>query len=90
MIERTCKNRKCCAKFMARTADVARGWGLFCSKSCKANSPKVGQGQRDYSRLAVARPAPAKRQARAQQECMYELGSISAPAWDDSAWQANG
>lgn len=26
-----CKNR-----FMARAADRARGWGKFCSKSCKA------------------------------------------------------
>lgn len=32
-------NRHCegCGKpFQARTADVARGWGRFCSKTCKA------------------------------------------------------
>lgn len=28
---------KCCGDpFMARPADVKRGWALFCSKSCKA------------------------------------------------------
>jgi len=32
-IERTCR---CGEKFMARAADVKRGWGKFCSKSCKA------------------------------------------------------
>ena len=29
-----CANCKC--EFQARTADVKRGWGKFCSKSCKA------------------------------------------------------
>lgn len=30
-------NCKCCNKqFVTRAADIARGWGLFCSKSCKA------------------------------------------------------
>ncbi len=33
MIERTCR---CGKKFTARSADVKRGWGKFCSKRCKA------------------------------------------------------
>lgn len=33
-IERTCP--VCKTAFTARTADVKRGWGRFCSKSCKA------------------------------------------------------
>jgi hypothetical protein len=33
-VERTCRNCRC--KFMARSADVKRGWAKFCSKSCKA------------------------------------------------------
>lgn len=90
MIERTCRNKKCCAKFMARTADVKRGWGMFCSKSCKANSPKVSAGQRDYSRVAASKPAPARRTPRINQESMYELGTFDVPAWDDRAWQAAG
>ena len=32
-----------------RTADVARGWGKFCSKSCKAKRQEKLTGQnRDY------------------------------------------
>ena len=33
----TVKCKKCKNEFEARTADVKRGWGKFCSKSCKAN-----------------------------------------------------
>ena len=35
MIEVNCK--WCKSPFKARTADVKRGWGKFCSKSCKAS-----------------------------------------------------
>ena len=30
---------------MARTADVKRGWGRFCSKSCKASVQESCTGQ---------------------------------------------
>lgn len=41
--ERICK---CCgAKFMARVADVKRGWAKFCSKSCKATKQEQRTGQ---------------------------------------------
>lgn len=43
MTERTCK--WCNGKFMARTADVNRGWALFCSKSCKASKQEKRTGQ---------------------------------------------
>lgn len=33
MVQRKCR---CGDNFMARKADVKRGWGKFCSKSCKA------------------------------------------------------
>lgn len=33
-VARTCKT--CKSTFMAREADVKRGWAKFCSKSCKA------------------------------------------------------
>lgn len=39
----------CCAwckkKFMARVADRKRGWGRFCSKSCKAKEQEKRTGQ---------------------------------------------
>jgi hypothetical protein len=41
-------DRKCawCRKpFQAREADVKRGWGLYCSKSCKAKKQEKRTGQ---------------------------------------------
>jgi len=31
-----CENLDCRKQFKARLADIARGWGRFCCKSCKA------------------------------------------------------
>ncbi|BDR25639.1 hypothetical protein RVBP17_3160 [Pseudomonas phage sp. 30-3] len=31
----TCNNIECNNVFEVRIADVKRGWGLYCSKSCK-------------------------------------------------------
>lgn len=43
MVERKCQ---CCkTPFMARAADVKRGWGKFCSKSCKAVKQEARTGQ---------------------------------------------
>lgn len=42
MVERTCV---CGNKFTARVADVKRGWGKFCSKSCKAIKQERKTGQ---------------------------------------------
>lgn len=37
---------KCCHRpFMARVADLNRGWGKFCSKSCKAKKQESQTGQ---------------------------------------------
>lgn len=43
---------KCCGKpFEARTADRARGWAKFCSKSCKAMKQTAsGGGNSRYPR----------------------------------------
>lgn len=43
MIERKCK--WCGDDFLARKADVKRGWGVFCSKSCKAKHQEKRTGQ---------------------------------------------
>ncbi|MCA8120469.1 hypothetical protein LGN07_17240 [Burkholderia cepacia] len=43
MVERKCK--RCKTPFLARAADVKRGWGLFCSKSCKAIKQEQRTGQ---------------------------------------------
>jgi hypothetical protein len=37
---------KCCkSKFEARVADIKRGWGKYCSKSCKAKKQESNTGQ---------------------------------------------
>lgn len=37
---------ECCGKSMqVRSADVARGWGRFCSKACKATEQERRTGQ---------------------------------------------
>lgn len=35
-IRKTCGNPVCSKMFEPRVADVKRGWGIYCSKSCKA------------------------------------------------------
>lgn len=50
MVDRICK---CCRQpFHARAADVKRGWGKYCSKSCKAikQEQRTGQYDRHLSR----------------------------------------
>lgn len=42
-VERVCKN--CGTSFLARKADVDRGWAIFCSKSCKAKEQEKRTGQ---------------------------------------------
>lgn len=42
-VERKCKG--CGRSFLARVADVKRGWGRFCSKSCKAKVQEANTGQ---------------------------------------------
>lgn len=40
------KNCECCGKAMkVRAADIKRGWGRFCSKSCKASAQERRTGQ---------------------------------------------
>lgn len=40
------KHCECCGKSMqVRSADVARGWGRFCSKTCKASAQERRTGQ---------------------------------------------
>lgn len=43
MTQRTCKT--CKRPFQARTADVRRGWGRYCSKTCKAVEQEQRTGQ---------------------------------------------
>ena len=44
MVEVKCKG--CKEPFMARVADRKRGWGEFCSKSCKATKQNTNKRKR--------------------------------------------
>lgn len=57
------KCERCKTSFMARVADRKRGWGKFCSKSCKAIKQERRTGQfRDYlhQRTVAAQHAEAE------------------------------
>lgn len=41
----TVKCKRCKTEFEARVADRNRGWGKFCSKSCKATTQEKRTGQ---------------------------------------------
>ncbi|QDH45717.1 hypothetical protein AAM37_gp46 [Pantoea phage vB_PagM_AAM37] len=45
MVKVKCANKSCGSEFMARLADRKRGWGRFCSKSCKAVKQERRTGQ---------------------------------------------
>ncbi len=43
-VEVKCANKSCGCMFTARVADRNRGWGKFCSKSCKAIRQEQSSG----------------------------------------------
>jgi hypothetical protein len=46
----------CGNTFEAKTADIRRGWGKFCSKSCKAKEQEQRTGQHLTMRVNKVRP----------------------------------
>lgn len=52
------KCKRCGDPFMARVADRNRGWGKFCSKSCKAVAQEQRTGQ--YRRFLELRDMAAQ------------------------------
>ena len=50
----TVKCKRCKVEFEARVADIKRGWGKFCSKSCKAvrQEQRTGQMSNYLSKVA--------------------------------------
>lgn len=78
MINRICV--ACGGKFKARSADVKRGWGKCCSKSCAAtlNNKKTG----NYSRYLNG---PSKKSSDGG--CGYSDDESDAGQWED--WSDN-
>lgn len=72
MIERVCA---CCSKrFMARVADVSRGWARFCSKSCKAKKQEARTGQ-------YAQHMAGSQLSREEREHAEDMAGVEA-GWD--------
>ena len=85
MTEVKCANRECGAMFLARTADVKRGWGKFCSKSCKAKK----QGRLLASKETQKMWREDRRnqfwdQMRENEKIMDDLGETADDKWGDS------
>lgn len=55
MVEIECHNKTCRRKKMVRRADIARGWGKFCSKRCKAveQTRRTGRGKPNHCMCEV-------------------------------------
>lgn len=51
-----CKCKCCKQPFEARTADRARGWAKFCSKSCKAKKQENNMFGKSKGRRSLPRP----------------------------------
>ncbi len=65
MVTVCCGNKKCGKEFEARAADVARGWGKFCSKSCKAVVQEKRTGQyTDLLQGGSGKPKGGKKKKR--------------------------
>ena len=69
-VEVTCERASCGKHFSVRTADRKRGWGRFCSKSCKAAQ---------QSKIAIRgnQTSPTRyTQERYRKECENNLASL--------------
>jgi hypothetical protein len=91
MVDRICKNPHCKASFQARSADVKRGWGKFCSKSCKAVKQESGTGQmKHYLRTGspLTRKPLSDDMLRQKNEIeMHEEAMMDCTSgWDEGGW----
>lgn len=70
-VEVKCVNKACGKMFTARVADRKRGWGKFCSKSCKAIKQEQRTGQ--YQ---------AYKQRQSEDNCDDQVLSDLEAGWD--------
>lgn len=85
MIERKCA--RCKAPMTVRKADVARGWGRFCSKSCKAikQEQRTGQFSEYKSRQERSEYGPATRRDGDGSFVMSQA-DLAAGGYGDADW----
>lgn len=93
-MKRICKNTFCKKEFEARTADVNRGWGNFCCKSCKAVEQEKRTGQyADYKAGRVKVKAPATSNellgVLAQRLRRFNEDTCGMDGAEDGGWDAH-
>lgn len=85
MVQRKCR---CGKDFQARAADVKRGWGKFCSKSCKAVEQE--RHTRQYADYLSGNTATQKKERRSARKVKRARSGgvfdLSA-ALDRKVWQ---
>lgn len=52
-MKRNCNNPECKKEYEAKDADVKRGWGLCCSKSCAAKVREIKKPGYNPQRVAI-------------------------------------
>ena len=71
----------CHKPFQVHTADVARGWGKFCSKSCKASEQEKRTGQNRTHRVRRT-----ERDHDDEQRMHDEAMDSATAGWDEGGW----
>lgn len=68
---------KCGKKFKARQSDINRGWGKFCSKSCKAlfNNPNKSSSRSNIQIKSI-------RDCNSFNDYLYEDIDYDCDGWD--------
>ncbi len=82
-------NRRCeCCKtpITVRSADVKRGWGRFCSKSCKAKKQEARTGQ--YASLLQAGMVPGYRSSMSEFD-RHDRDHMQAMDDMETGWDAH-
>lgn len=82
MVECTCANEKCRKKFKAKAADRKRGWGLFCSKSCKAVRQEARTGQ--YARFLRSESSVSSSLQDRIEDSVHPFSDEALGQWEDS------
>lgn len=79
MIEKKCQN--CKKNIIVRLADHRRGWGKFCSKSCKAIKQEKKTGQYRAYMTGVSNLQPER--IKTYIEDAHPFSSEALGQWDD-------
>jgi hypothetical protein len=66
---------RCGAAFLARVADINRGWGKFCSKRCKAKEQENRTGQ--HASFLYQRERRSEWNDAAIMDAAYPFGSLA-------------